>query len=512
MMVRAAVLLVACADVRALLVPRPGHGAVRSVRIARRMSDDSWAVELKQAGGGFDDGEAAPWLKGGGGGGDAGGRERNEGMMEWLTASGVWVSELSGWNEAPHAMALATTTFDELEGEDSGRGLLARRAIAQEAELVRVPVRICLTLEAACACPELRGVVDGDTNEYVAIALLLILERAKGERSFWAPYVRILPTVEDVSATFSWPDDELESLAGSPVGAATASMKAKLRSEHAAVVSGGGVDPKVVTFAAWEWAFSTLFSRAIRLKSGREGELLALVPYVDFINHSPFSSSYVDARPIPKAFPWEPEEDEVVLFSDRSYKKFEQVFISYGPRSNADLLLLYGFALDRNPFNAVAIAVGAVEGNDPLFEAKAAFAARAGRDARRATFPLYADRYPDELLQFLRMACATPTHLGKCPLDDPSTYVAPLCADNERAVLETIRAACAAALGAYPDVEEVPAAFLTRNGRMARRLVETEKRILAKTLAAVAKQDAALANAPDDAFARRAPDVLSDFK
>ena len=43
--------------------------------------------------------------------------------------------------------------------------------------------------------------------------------------------------------------------------------------------------------------------------------LLALVPYVDFINHSPFSSSYVDAREIPTAFPWEAKEDEVVLFA-----------------------------------------------------------------------------------------------------------------------------------------------------------------------------------------------------
>ena len=28
------------------------------------------------------------------------------------------------------------------------------------------------------------------------------------------------------------------------------------------------------------------------------------------------------------------------------------VFINYGEKSNADLLLLYGFSLDRNPFNA----------------------------------------------------------------------------------------------------------------------------------------------------------------
>lgn len=34
---------------------------------------------------------------------------------------------------------------------------------------------------------------------------------------------------------------------------------------------------------------------------------------------------------------------------------FWQVYISYGPKSNADLLLLYGFSLDRNPYNSVDV-------------------------------------------------------------------------------------------------------------------------------------------------------------
>ena len=33
------------------------------------------------------------------------------------------------------------------------------------------------------------------------------------------------------------------------------------------------------------------------------------------------------------------------------------VFINYGEKSNADLLLLYGFSLDRNPFNAGTVIV-----------------------------------------------------------------------------------------------------------------------------------------------------------
>ena len=501
-----AALVQTCGGFAATHAPRP--------KTTLAASDDSWAVELQQAAGGAEEKEAASWLKGKNAGVDNSERARNDALMTWLTDNDVWVSELSGWNVPPHSMALATTTFDELEGEDSGRGLLARRAITQDAELIRLPVRLCMTKASALKARELRGSVNDDTNEYIAIALLLILERSKGSRSFWSEYIAILPTNEDVGATFTWPAEELAYLEGSPAASATASMMAKLRAEHAAVLEGNAaLDPEIFTFEAWQWAFTNLFSRAIRLKASRAGELLAMVPYVDFINHSPFSSSYVDAREVPKAFPWEEKEDEVVLFADRAYKKFEQVFISYGPKSNADLLLLYGFALDRNPFNSVDLAVGASK-DDALYDAKERFARGAGRDVSSAAFPLYADRFPDELVQFLRMACATEDHLGARPLDDPDNYVDILSLDNELAVLDTIRDACDAAVAAYPakSGDDVPDAFLSRNQRMAKRLVNTEKRILLKTIAAVERKSNELLAAPSFAFERRQPDVLSNFK
>ena len=59
---------------------------------------------------------------------------------------------------------------------------------------------------------------------------------------------------------------------------------------------GAPLDPDVFTYEAWEWAFTMLFSRAIRLRSATGGETLAMVPYADLINHSPYSAAYVDAR------------------------------------------------------------------------------------------------------------------------------------------------------------------------------------------------------------------------
>ena len=83
------------------------------------------------------------------------------------------------------------------------------------------------------------------------------------------------------------------------------------------------------------------------------GEELALVPYADLMNHNPYSNTYIDAQK--SGMPLISRIEEVAVYADRNYKKFEQVFINYGEKGNADLLLLYGFALDRNPFDSGGI-------------------------------------------------------------------------------------------------------------------------------------------------------------
>ena len=109
------------------------------------------------------------------------------------------------------------------------------------------------------------------------------------------------------------------------------------------------------------------------------------------------------------------------------------------------------------------------------------------------------------------MACATQQHLGNLELAAPESYVDIVSLDNELAVLETIREAATGALAAYPPVEDIPAAFLSRNQRMARRLVQTEQRILQKTVAATERKTRELQAAPPG-FKRREPDILSNFK
>jgi len=440
----------------------------------------------------------------------------NSRLIQWLeTEGGVYLSEASSWGEAPHPMAISTETKDEITNESSGRGLLARRSINDGDELLKIPLNLCITRKSARDALGRDALPDG-INEYLAIACQLIHEKyVLGEKSFYAPYMGVLPEVEEVNPTFTWKDEDLAFLEGSPVVAATRSLQMKLRREYDALL--GGEDGLIAkfpdrfpkehfTFENWEWAFTMLFSRAIRLRNLRVGERLAMVPYADLINHSAFSQAFIDAR---ESGDWlfKNGEEEVILYADRGYRQMEQIYISYGQKSNAELLLLYGFALERNPYNSVDVTVSiaprtaevaaANEGVevDPLAQEKIDFLESVGRD-QTVDFPCYADRYPVEMLEYLRLMMMTPEDTRGKPLSD-FDYSRTISPANEAAVLQSVVEAVNYQFSLYPQSEEDDAniikdkalfRLLSYNQRMAVRHRRNEKRLLKRTLVALEKQ------------------------
>jgi len=440
----------------------------------------------------------------------------NSRLIQWLeTEGGVYLSEASSWGEAPHPMAISTETKDEITNESSGRGLLARRSINDGDELLKIPLNLCITRKSARDALGRDALPDG-INEYLAIACQLIHEKyVLGEKSFYAPYMGVLPEVEEVNPTFTWKDEDLAFLEGSPVVAATRSLQMKLRREYDALLGGeDGLIAKLpdrfpkehFTFENWEWAFTMLFSRAIRLRNLRVGERLAMVPYADLINHSAFSQAFIDAR---ESGDWlfKNGEEEVILYADRGYRQMEQIYISYGQKSNAELLLLYGFALERNPYNSVDVTVSiaprtaevaaANEGVevDPLAQEKIDFLESVGRD-QTVDFPCYADRYPVEMLEYLRLMMMTPEDTRGKPLSD-FDYSRTISPANEAAVLQSVVEAVNYQFSLYPQSEEDDAniikdkalfRLLSYNQRMAVRHRRNEKRLLKRTLVALEKQ------------------------
>lgn len=95
--------------------------------------------------------------------------------------------------------------------------------------------------------------------------------------------------------------------------------------EKAALAAFGGRRPSRADF---QWAFSMLLSRLIRLRS--LGDREALVPWADLLNHSPDSDAYLD---------WDAAQRAVVLRADAAAQPEQQLFASYGAKGSGALLL-----------------------------------------------------------------------------------------------------------------------------------------------------------------------------
>ena len=154
----------------------------------------------------------------------------NQKLIDWLQKEGnVYLSEISSWGEAPHPLAISTETKDEMTNESSGRGLLARRDINDGDELIKIPIKLCITKQTARHTMG-NDIITSTMNEYIAMAIQLIYEKfIQVEQSTLVHYINVLPEINEVNPTFTWNDDDLNFLQGSPVIAATKSMQMKVR-------------------------------------------------------------------------------------------------------------------------------------------------------------------------------------------------------------------------------------------------------------------------------------------
>ena len=128
-----------------------------------------------------------------------------------------------------------------------------------------------------------------------------------------------------------------------------------------------------------------------------------------------------------------------------------------------------------------------------MFNQKKAFLDGSGRGASSVRFPLQQNRYPSELVDFLRLLLVEPEDLGMQQLDRVD-FNEPISPSLERRVLTTMVSICESYLEQYPTkVEEDEALMrdrqlfgaLSRQQRMAVKLRASEKRILEATIRAV---------------------------
>eukprot|EP00746_Dinoflagellata_sp_MGD_P137738 gnl/MRDRNA2_/MRDRNA2_71500_c0_seq1.p1 gnl/MRDRNA2_/MRDRNA2_71500_c0~~gnl/MRDRNA2_/MRDRNA2_71500_c0_seq1.p1 ORF type:complete len:593 (+),score=120.55 gnl/MRDRNA2_/MRDRNA2_71500_c0_seq1:55-1833(+) len=272
-----------------------------------------------------------------------------------------------------------------------GRGLTAGKAINEGSTLLRIPeaafVSVGKAMDGLGGAERCNGL-----SEWSILAAWLAGEKAAGESSDFAPYVSALPTA--CGSVLEWDAIEVETLLkGSPTQIEAQGRRRSIEEAIPEILE--RIPDRNLDTESLRWAFSMLFSRLLRLEA--LGGEMVLCPWADMMNHKPGVKAFFD---------YDKSSNAVVLTVDRDYDEGEQVFISYGQRSSAELMLSYGFVPPAgNPDEAVEVTLG-LQKSDPMYDVKAAALARRDMKAVKS-FPVKMAGLPEELLAYAAFV-ATP--------------------------------------------------------------------------------------------------------
>ncbi|CAI8606491.1 unnamed protein product [Vicia faba] len=146
---------------------------------------------------------------------------------------------------------------------------------------------------------------------------------------------------------------------------------------------------EVFNIESFKWSFAILFSRMVRLPS-MNGKV-ALVPWSDMLNHNCEVETFLD---------YDRSSKGIVFTTGRPYLPGEQVFISYGNKSNGELLLSYGFVPKEgtNPSDSVELPLS-LKKSDESYKEKLELLRKYGLSGSQC-FPLRVTGWPLELVAY----------------------------------------------------------------------------------------------------------------
>ena len=280
------------------------------------------------------------------------------------------------------------------DGGGGGGGLLGSLfgGGARPVTMARVPARLAITAAAAEQHPTLgptfkEMLENDDIDERMAVMLLLIVERRRGDKSPIKPYLDALPS--SFRTPLFYDPEEMDGLRGTNLHAAVAAQREQLanvlrvhvrpaasrlfaalretpspdavasgrsprRDRFGFGVVGERVDARSVSTEEFLWAYACFWSRALSLplsdhptRSGIE----AIVPGIDFANHS---SSRPNARWATTRVDGE-TVIELLCEPGNVPEPGREILISYGDKSNEELLFVHGFAERDNPRDALVL-------------------------------------------------------------------------------------------------------------------------------------------------------------
>ncbi|KAI8470254.1 MAG: rubisco small subunit N-methyltransferase [Monoraphidium minutum] len=336
-------------------------------------------------------------------------------------------------------------------------GFIAARDLDAGAPLLTIPESVAITAIDAEKHPVVGGVAKG-CGELVALALWLMAERAaaaSGGGGAYAPLLAALP--ESTDSPILWDDKERdELLRGSPVLEEARARRAALQQQWAQLAE------------QWAAAEPATFDAAA-------------------FNEASFLRAFA-----------------VVLANAG-----QEVLLNDG-RPNGEMLLCFGTVQDSNLADCLYFDAELVRA-DKYYTSKEQLMTSMGMTTKER-FPVFADRFPIQLLAYLRLSrIQDPALFAKVSFESDSV----ISQMNEYEVLQLLMGDCREKLAEYSssleeEIKELQSPNLVGRARLAARLRFAEKTILTQFMDAVRRKLAPVRGIPTKSGGMQDPN--SDLK
>ncbi|CAC5379647.1 unnamed protein product [Mytilus coruscus] len=229
---------------------------------------------------------------------------------------------------------------------DTGRGLMTKRPIYPGDVIIAIPKPFLITMDTVLKS-EVGFLLKRShlkLNLQQAMTIFLITEKEKQEESVWWRYIKVLPETFDTLAF--WKSSDLCLLSKNVYKKTFAALNDLQTFYDEIILFLSSSKEVMITFNEFRWAWYCINSRSIYYDCDSSPYItdtnknIALAPFLDLLNHS--TTAEVEA-----AFNKNNNCFEIKTYN--SFRKYDQVFISYGAHSNTHLLMEYGFILPDNP-------------------------------------------------------------------------------------------------------------------------------------------------------------------
>ncbi|KAJ8752715.1 hypothetical protein K2173_007025 [Erythroxylum novogranatense] len=306
--------------------------------------------------------------------------EKLKDLLEWAAKLGV--SDSPSSNNTCLGHSLSVSYFPDA----GGRGLGAVRQLRKGELILRVPKSALITTPILLQQDQTLSFAIHTRPSLLSstqiLTVCLLYEVGKGNSSRWFPYLLHLPRTYLLLSTFTSFHIQALQVDDAIWAAEKTVSKAKMEwVEAKSLMQRLHLKPQLLTFKAWLWASSTISSRTLHIPWDEAG---CLCPVGDLFNYAAPGEEFNDSENLETAIydhsvrdtSFENESNEATLnpqlqslsdggynediasycfYARKTYKRGQQVLLSYGTYTNLELLEHYGFILNHNPNDKVFI-------------------------------------------------------------------------------------------------------------------------------------------------------------